>query len=176
VRVRCNGEPAGPADTAVTRQQDSVGPTSPASPAVAGRRVSTGPAGTRRTQEPAGPSGTTVMAGRTRAASAAVAEQPPAMAAGLPGTRSPGDAVTDQRAPGRCLDGRVDRLQHLLLQVVQRRTAYRSVETVKTQHHPAATTSASMTQRHTRPRIAPIAAVTEQESIAASPAVTADAT
>jgi hypothetical protein len=90
---------------------------------------------------------------------------------GLPGARSTGDTVTDQWTPGQRLDGGIDRVQHLLLEVVQRRRADRSVETVKTQHDPAATTSAGMTQHPARAGVAPVTAVTDHGRIAAITAI-----
>ena len=128
----------------------------------------------RATEQPGGPAGATVFARPTRAAVAAAAEQPPAGRAGLPGARSPGGAVGEQRAPGQRQGALVDCVEHLLLQVLQERRACGNVVAVETQQS-ARTACAGCTQRGAGPGVAAVAAVADQHSIAAGPAVTTDA-
>ncbi len=171
------GGGGGPADTTGTAGTDQEG----------GSAGATGPAGTRRSdarrprrrtgakQDPACPTGAAraaVGAGRTGPAVAAVAEQPAAGTAIVPGSRRPTVAVTDQRASGQCLGGFVDETENVLLQVVPWRGALGSVISVGAQQQPAEAAEAGLAGERAD---AALAAVADQHGISTGPADTTGA-
>ncbi len=96
-------------------QQPSAGP-----PDTTGRAGPAGPAGPAGADQPGGPAGPAGLAGRTRTTGPAVTPQDSAGPAGLAGAGRPGGPITDQRAPQQRLGGRINRVQHGLLQRRQR--------------------------------------------------------
>ncbi len=121
-RRRGQAVPAGPARPAVTAADQAISPAGPAVTTVParGRRVPTGPAVTAlapQTSRPACPTGPTVGAIRAGPAVAAVADNPPAVPAGLPGPRRAIGAVADQRTPGDRLNFPIDRVEQALQRV-----------------------------------------------------------
>ncbi|ARG75733.1 hypothetical protein B1T51_16100, partial [Mycobacterium kansasii] len=104
---------------------------------------------------------------------AAVAEQPPAVAAASRGPRSPVGAVADQRTPGQCLDGLVNHIEHILLRGVQRVGAGRSGYSVCTQQQPTEAAEAGLARGHAGASAAAVTAVPDQHAVAAGAAVAA---
>ncbi|ORB82524.1 hypothetical protein B1T44_28785, partial [Mycobacterium persicum] len=101
----------------------------------------------------------------------AVAEQPAAVPAGGPGSRSPVGAVADQWTPGNCLDRLVNDIEHILLQGVQRVGAGRSGNSVGTQQQPAEAAEAGLARGRAGASAAAVTAVPDQHAVAAGAAV-----
>lgn len=117
----------GPADAAgptIASTEEAIGTPGSADTAGAarGRRGSAGPTSATGTPQPSRPTGTAGLPGCPGSAVPAVAEQPPAVPAGLPGSGDTISAVADQRATRQVLD-RIQCLQVLdaLQERLQRR-------------------------------------------------------
>ncbi|ORB82216.1 hypothetical protein B1987_28885 [Mycobacterium kansasii] len=108
---------------------------------------------------------------RAGPAGSAVTEQPPAGCTAGPGAGGPVDAVTDQRAPGQRLGGRVDRIEHSLSQRRQCRGGIRAVGPVGAQQQSGGAAGAVAAEDRAGPAIATVAAVAHQHRVAAGSAV-----